>query len=80
MAEILYGRNVARECLRGRRRHIHRVLIARNIEQSVIIDEIYRLADQLRIPVQVVSRQQLDKISSGHQGVALEVGRYPTAT
>lgn len=80
MAEILYGRNVARECLRGRRRHIHRVLIARNIERSAVIDEIYRLADQLRIPVQVVSRQQLDKISSGHQGVALEVGRYPTVT
>lgn len=78
MHEILYGRNAARECLRGRRRHIHRVLVAQNIERSVIIDEIYRLAHQLRVPVQVVPRQQLDKISSGHQGVALEVGRYPT--
>lgn len=80
MAEILYGRNVARECLRSRRRHIHRVLIAQNIERSAIIDEINRLAGQLKIPVQVVARQQLDKIGPGHQGVALEVGRYPTVT
>jgi 23S rRNA (guanosine2251-2'-O)-methyltransferase len=80
MAENLYGRNVARECLRSRRRHIHRVLIAQNIERSAIIDEIQRLAGQLKIPVQIVPRQQLDKISFGHQGVALEVGRYPTVT
>ncbi len=80
MHEILYGRNVARECLRGRRRHIHRVLIAQNIERSAIIDDIKRLAGQLKIPVQVVARQQLDKIGHGHQGVALEVGRYPTVT
>jgi 23S rRNA (guanosine2251-2'-O)-methyltransferase len=78
MAEILYGRNVARECLRGRRRHIHRVMVAENIERSAIIDEIYGLANQLRVPVQVVPRQQLDKLASDHQGVAVEVGRYPT--
>ncbi len=80
MHEILYGRNAARECLRARRRHIHRVLIAQNIERSAIIDDIKRLAGQLKIPVQVVARQQLDKIGHGHQGVALEVGRYPTVT
>lgn len=77
MREILYGRNVARECLRGRRRHIHTVLLAENIDSSPIISEIQKLAAGLRIPVQIVGRKKLDKLARGHQGVVLEVGRYP---
>ena len=78
MSEILYGRNVARECLRGRRRHIHKVMIADGIEPSAIIDEILDRIDQLRIPVQYVPRKKLANLATGHQGVVLEVGRYPT--
>jgi len=80
MREILYGRNVARECLRGRRRHIHTVLLADKIDSSAIIGEIQKLASGLKIPVQIVSRKKLDKLARGHQGVALEVGRYPTVS
>lgn len=78
MSEILYGRNAARECLRARRRHIHKVMLADTIEPAAIIDEILALADQSKIPVQRVPRKMLDNLAKSHQGVALEVGRYPT--
>jgi 23S rRNA (guanosine2251-2'-O)-methyltransferase len=78
MREILYGRNAARECLRARRRHIHKVMLAEMVEPATIIDEILALADQSKIPVQRVPRKTLDNLAKGHQGIALEVGRYPT--
>jgi 23S rRNA (guanosine2251-2'-O)-methyltransferase len=78
MPEILYGRNAARECLRARRRHIHRVMLADNLEPSATIEEIVSLASQTNIPVQRVPRKKLDGLGRNHQGVALEVGRYPT--
>jgi 23S rRNA (guanosine2251-2'-O)-methyltransferase len=77
MSDILYGRNAVRECLRGRRRHIHKLLLAENIEPAAIIKEIVALADRAKVPVQSVSRQQLDKLARAHQGVALEAGRLP---
>ncbi len=80
MPETLYGRNAARECLRARRRHIHRVLLADTMEPAAIIDEIVTLAGRSKIPVQRVTRKTLDNLAKGHQGVALEVGRYPTVT
>jgi 23S rRNA (guanosine2251-2'-O)-methyltransferase len=78
MPEILYGRNAVRECLRARRRHIHRVMVADNLESSATIEEIVSLAGQTNIPVQGVPRKKLDNLGRNHQGVALEVGRYPT--
>jgi 23S rRNA (guanosine2251-2'-O)-methyltransferase len=78
MSEFLYGRNAARECLRGRRRHIHRLLIADKVAPSVVIREILTLANKSKIPVQTVPRQQLNNLVKGHQGVVMEVGRYPT--
>lgn len=78
MSEILYGRNAARESLRARRRHIHKVMIADNVKRSAIIDEIVTLASQSKIPVQRVARKELDNLARDHQGVALETGRYPT--
>ena len=47
------------------------------VQPSAIIDEILTLADQLKAPVQRVSRQELDNLARGNQGIALEVGRYP---
>jgi 23S rRNA (guanosine2251-2'-O)-methyltransferase len=77
MSEILYGRNAARESLRARRRHIHQVMMADNVEPSAIIEEIVGLAKQANIPIQRVPRKKLDSLARNHQGVALEVGRYP---
>ncbi|MBN1221537.1 MAG: 23S rRNA (guanosine(2251)-2'-O)-methyltransferase RlmB [Anaerolineae bacterium] len=78
MKELLYGRNAARECLRARRRHIHRVMLADTIDPSILIDEIINLARQAKIPVQRIPRKKLDSLARNHQGVILEVGRYPT--
>jgi 23S rRNA (guanosine2251-2'-O)-methyltransferase len=80
MPETLYGRNAVRECLRARRRHVHRLLLADTVEPAAIIDEITTLAGRLKIPVQRVPRRALDDVNKSHQGVTLEVGRYPTVT
>lgn len=80
MPETLYGRNAVRECLRARRRHVHRVLLAETVEPAAIIDEILALANKAKIAVQRAPRQTLDNLAKGHQGVVLEVGRYPTVT
>jgi 23S rRNA (guanosine2251-2'-O)-methyltransferase len=78
MGEYLYGRNAARECLRARRRHVHRLVLAQNIKPAGIITEIISLAQQQKVPVQHAPRKDLDKLAGVHQGVILEVGRYPT--
>jgi 23S rRNA (guanosine2251-2'-O)-methyltransferase len=76
--ELLYGRNAVRECLRARRRHIHKLLLAKGIKPNSLIEEIINLAQSLQIPIQEVSRQKLDGLFSSHQGIALEVGKLPT--
>jgi len=78
MREIIYGRNAARETLRARRRHVHRVLFAENVKAAPVINEITTLTQRAKIPVKRIPRNELDKLGKGHQGVALEVGSYPT--
>jgi len=77
MSEIIYGRNAVRECLRARRRHVHALLLADNVEPSPILQEIQQLAQQLKVAIKPVNRKKLDDLGRGNQGVALEVGRYP---
>lgn len=67
-----------RECLRARRRHIHRLILAKGIKPTPFIDEVLNLARNLKVPVQEVPRPQLDKFGPAHQGMAIEVGRLPT--
>ncbi|MCB0165211.1 MAG: 23S rRNA (guanosine(2251)-2'-O)-methyltransferase RlmB [Anaerolineae bacterium] len=76
--DILYGRNAARECLRARRRHVHELLVADNLQSSSMVDELVALAAQNRIPVKRVARKALDQLAQGHQGIVLKTGRYPT--
>lgn len=78
MAELLYGRNAVRECLRARRRHVHEVLLADNVQASSIVDEILQLADRAKIPVKRISRKKIDQLAKGHQGIVARTGRYPT--
>ena len=78
MAERLFGRNAVRECLRARRRHIHRLLLAQGIKQTPAVQESIRLAEKLHVPIETIPRQKLNKLGSGNQGIALEVGRFPT--
>ncbi len=75
--EILYGRQPVRECLRARRRHIHRLILAEGISKKGVIADILDLATGLKLPLKHVPRPQLDGISKMNQGVALEVAGYP---
>jgi 23S rRNA (guanosine2251-2'-O)-methyltransferase len=75
--ETLYGRQAVRECLRARRRHVHRLLLAEGTRGGGIVGEILESARALAVPAAHVPRAYLDGVSDGHQGVALEVGAYP---
>jgi 23S rRNA (guanosine2251-2'-O)-methyltransferase len=75
--ERLYSRQAVRECLRARRRKIHKLLIAEGVEDAPIIREIRALAQQQRAPATSARRDFLNTISPHHQGVALEVREYP---
>jgi 23S rRNA (guanosine2251-2'-O)-methyltransferase len=79
MTELLYGRNAVRETLRAQRRTLQRLVVSNGVQETGVIAEIIKLAEQARVPVQRVERQQLDKQlrDANHQGVMLETGAYP---
>ncbi len=79
MREILYGRQPVRETLRARRRQVFRLLLADGVKTTGIVGQILGLANDARLPVQVVDRQALDKLGgeANHQGLAAEVSGYP---
>jgi 23S rRNA (guanosine2251-2'-O)-methyltransferase len=77
MREIIYGRNPVLETLRARRREVFRLQVAEGVHERGRLTEILDLAAQRKIPLERVPRLRLDKISDSHQGVALEVSRYP---
>ncbi len=77
MRETIYGRNPVFETLRARRREVFRLLVAEGAQPRGRLSEILDLSAQRNLPVEHVSRPRLDKLGSGHQGVALEVSGYP---
>jgi 23S rRNA (guanosine2251-2'-O)-methyltransferase len=79
MTELLYGRNAVREALRARRRTMQRLTVSNGIQETGVIAEIIKLAEQAKVPVQRVERQLIDKQmrDANHQGVMLEAGEYP---
>ena len=77
--ERLYSRQAVRECLRARRRAIHRLLIGEWVEDAPIIRDIRALAQQQRVPIVTVGRDALNAVSPHAQGVAAEVSAYPYA-
>ncbi len=77
MRETIYGRNPVLETLRARRREVFRLQVAEGVQERGRLTEILDLAAQRKIPLERVPRQRLDKLSDSHQGLALEVSRYP---
>ncbi|MBX0331058.1 23S rRNA (guanosine(2251)-2'-O)-methyltransferase RlmB [Oscillochloris sp. ZM17-4] len=79
MTELLYGRNAVREALRARRRTMRRLVISTGVQETGVIAEIIKLAEQAGVPAQRVERQLLDKQlrDANHQGVMLESDGYP---
>jgi 23S rRNA (guanosine2251-2'-O)-methyltransferase len=79
MNELLYGRNAVREALRARRRQLHQLTVSSGVQETGVVAEIVKLAEQASVPVRRVERQALDKQlrEANHQGVMLETGPYP---
>ena len=76
MKEFIYGRNPVYETLRAGRRKGFQLLLAKGGKEKGRLGEIVNLCRKKRIDIIYVQRQQLDKISSHHQGVALETNGY----
>ncbi|RMF50497.1 MAG: 23S rRNA (guanosine(2251)-2'-O)-methyltransferase RlmB [Anaerolineae bacterium] len=78
MREWIVGRQPVYETLRAARRQGFTLHIARGIQPKGRIADCLRLAQQRRLPVREVPREQLDKLTPiAHQGIALQASRYP---
>ena len=77
MAEWIYGRNAVFEVLRAQRRHADQLRIARRLQPSKRLERIKKLAHEQKIPLDIVEKTNLNKLGSGHQGVALRTAAYP---
>jgi 23S rRNA (guanosine2251-2'-O)-methyltransferase len=79
-SEIVAGRNPVVEALRAKV-PATAVLLAEGIDHDERIAEILKIADRRQIPVQGLTRTQLDRLCdrAPHQGVALRVPEYSYA-
>lgn len=77
MKEWITGRNPVYECLRAERRDFFRLLINKRTSIKGRIEDIIKLARRKRISVETVDKNYLSNIAEHHQGVALEVSKYP---
>jgi 23S rRNA (guanosine2251-2'-O)-methyltransferase len=76
MREWITGRNPVYEVLQARRRQPFRLQVAEGVQEKGRLADILRLAGLQKIPIEQVTRSRLDKLSTGHQGVALEASGY----
>ena len=76
--EILAGPHAVLEAMRGSRRTLHRIFLARQ-EQGGVIEAILRVARARGVPVEVRPRGDMDRLAGGaaHQGVLAEAGPFP---
>src|SRR5215216_6952159 len=76
MKEFIYSRNAVYEALRAKRRSIFKIQVSEGAQEKGRLAEILRMAKELKVPVERVSRGRLDKVHENHQGVVAEVGEY----
>lgn len=77
MKEWITGRNPVMEVMQAKRRQVFRLLLASGVEEKGRIAEILRAADSIKVPVERVARERLERLGDNPQGVAVEVGVYP---
>lgn len=77
MKEWIIGRNPVMEVLQAKRRDVFRLLFASGIEEKGRILEMRKLAQQRKIPVEIVPKEKLNALGENPQGVAAEVSGYP---
>jgi 23S rRNA (guanosine2251-2'-O)-methyltransferase len=79
VTQFLYGRWPVLECLRADRRTPSKLLIAENVQEKGIINDIIDAANQRNVEVRRVPRHMIDDLAldANHQGVILRAGDYP---
>jgi 23S rRNA (guanosine2251-2'-O)-methyltransferase len=77
MREWITGRNPVFEVLRAHRRQPFNLKIAQGIQEKGRVEEIKRLCQERKVPIEQVQRSRLDVYGEVHQGLALEVNGYP---
>jgi len=65
------------EVMQAKRRQVFRLLLASGVEEKGRIAEILRAAALIKVPVERVARERLERLGENPQGVAVEVGVYP---
>jgi 23S rRNA (guanosine2251-2'-O)-methyltransferase len=77
--DILYGVRPAIEALRGGRRRVRRLWLARASDAAGPLQELEALAAQLGVAIRATTPAHLDRLalSRHHQGVVAEVDSYP---
>jgi len=77
MKEWLYGRHPIYEVLRAGKRQVYGLKVAKGVQEKDRLAEVVSICRKKQVPVNYVSRQDLDQIDRNHQGVALQVNQYP---
>lgn len=77
MSEWICGRNPVFEILVSGRRTVSRLVYAEGAQVKGRLKEILSLAKQKSVPAEITPKTYVDRLGSGNQGVALEVGPYP---
>jgi 23S rRNA (guanosine2251-2'-O)-methyltransferase len=77
MREWITGRYPVYETLLAGRRICYSLKIAEGAQEKGRLADILQAAASKKLPLLRVRREILDKISPGHQGVALETSEYP---
>jgi len=80
MREWIVGRNPVYEVLRARRRQPFRLALAEGVQEKGRLAEILKLAAGRKLVMERFSRNRLDAMGEGNQGVALETSGYPYST
>lgn len=80
MREWISGRNPVYELFRAGRRKIFRLWLAKGVQEKGRIQDIIDLATRAKMPIEYLPRARLEALSSGSQGVAVEVSAFPYAT
>jgi len=77
MKEWIWGRNPVCEVLRAGNRQAFQLRLAQGVSIEGRLAEIIELAKKHSIPISRFPKEELNGISSHHQGVVLQVAEYP---
>lgn len=78
-SELLFGYHSVLEAMKAGKRSFETILISRQ-KPSARTEQIFKLAEKMKIPVQQVSSEKLEKMTQGgnHQGFAAKASGFPT--